>query len=297
MTGTMPSVACARGLRVALIAFAALGTPNLGAIAVTARLLEVLRSLHEEPCADEMGRLFRMLANATLAWGLGAGVLVGVVLMMTGVQQTYALAADPLERHVRFLLLLSAFTQILNVLFVGLGMLTLSDGSCMFLSADCAARLAGLHDPLSNRPLATPRPAQQRGTPRSPVVGTAVVGTAVSDVVRGSYSSPDERFAVVLGRSGHAGHAGHAGQVRERANQMRAMARERRNASPRRASLEELMGRPDLLPQLLDPGQRDRLVEALQALEEQWLQRPEARFQERFRRAADRASERALDAV
>jgi hypothetical protein len=282
----MSSCTCARALQVVLIAFAALGTPNLAAIAVTARLLDILRNLHAEPCTDEMGRLFSMLANATLAWGIGAGVLVGVVLMMTGVQQSYALAADPVERYVRFLLMLSAFTQILNVIFVGLGLLTLSDGSCMFLSADCAARLAGLHDPLPNRPLASPRPAQQRGTPRSPVVGTAV-----SDAVQVWDSLANERRAVVLGGSGR------AGQVPERANQMRAMARERRDAPPRRASLEELMARPNLLPQLLDPGQRDRLVEALQALEERWLERPEARFQERFQRATDRAAERALGAV
>lgn len=274
-----------------MIALAALGTPNPAGLFATGRLLAILRNLHDEPTAEDMGRLFHMLACATIAWGLGAGLLIGAVMMMTGVQLNYALAADATEREVRFILLMSAFVHMLNALFTSLALLTLADGDCMLLSADCAARLSDLRDAPARaqptpRPIpATPRPRPRspRGTPRSPVVGTAV-----AEPVRVWPTLSEEDMGMVLQEAERARRL--ATEVRERANLAQASLHER-HAAGAPASLEQLMERPDLLPRLLDPGQRDRLIEALEEVERRWLRRPEPRFHERFQRAAARALE------
>lgn len=285
----MPPRRCTKCLEWGMIVLAAMGTPNPAGLVATARLLAILRNLHEEPTADDMGRLFHMLACATLAWGLGAGLLVGAVMMITGVQLNYGLSADATEREVRFMLLLSAFVHVLNALFTGLGLLTLADGDCMFLSTECAARLGDLRDsPARAQP--TPRPIptasnsrSPRGTPRSPVVGTAI-----ADPVRVWPTLSEHDVSMVLEEAERARRF--ADQMREHAEQARQSLRNgQRAATP--ISMEQLMERPDLLPQVLGPGQRDRLIEALEEIERRWLRRPEPRFQDRFGRAAARALE------
>lgn len=258
-----------------MICLAALGAPNPVGLIATTKLLVILRKLHNEPTMIDMGQLFFMLACATLAWALGAGVLVGVVMMLTGAQLTYNLAADSTEREVRFLLLASAFVHTLNAVFTGVGLLTLSDGDCVLLSTECYARLGSLPDASPHTlPIARLTPGSQspRGTPRSPVVGTAV-----ADPVR-VWPTPSEQDAVVVLHEA------------ERARRLTTETRDRR-ATAELASLEQLINRLNLHPQLLDPSQRGRFIEALEEIERRRLRCPLPRFQDRFERVAPRALE------